>query len=48
MDRVIVKKNGFTKEACKGEGWNKIGFSQEDYEALWIVLRELNDLVTTN
>jgi hypothetical protein len=45
LDRVMVKKNGFTKEACKGEGWNKIGFSQEDYEALWIVLSVLNQLV---
>jgi hypothetical protein len=48
MDRVIVKKNGSSKEACKGEGWNRIGFSQADYEALWIVLGTLNHLVTTN
>jgi hypothetical protein len=44
MDRVQVERGGVVKEACKGRGWNQIGYDREDYEALWTVLAAFNAL----
>ena len=38
MDRVLVQHGGAVKEACKGSGWNQIGYTRADYEDLWTVL----------
>lgn len=45
MDRVLVERNGVVKEACKGSGWNNIGYDRADYENLWTVLAALANLV---
>jgi hypothetical protein len=45
MDRVLIERNGVVKEACKGSGWNHIGFDRADYENLWTVLAALGNLV---
>jgi hypothetical protein len=47
MDRKIVERNGVTKEACQGSGWNNIGHSQGDYENLWLVLSAMRELMTS-
>jgi hypothetical protein len=45
MDRCRVERNGTVIEACKGEGWNQIGFNRADYESLWAVLAAFNELI---
>jgi hypothetical protein len=38
LARAVIERNGVVKEVCKEDGWNQIGFSRADYEALWEVL----------
>lgn len=45
QDRTFVERGGVVKEACKGNGWNRIGYDRADYEALWTVLAAFNELV---
>ena len=44
LARAEVTWGGQTKAACKEHGWNQIGFGQEDYERLWLVLRAIAEL----
>jgi len=34
------------KEACKGSGWNQIGFTRVEYEDLWTVLAAFDTLLS--
>ena len=45
QDRSHVERGGVVKEVCKGSGWNRIGYTHADYEALWTVLATINELV---
>jgi hypothetical protein len=38
MARGWIERGGVIKDVCKEEGWNQIGFTRADYEALWKVL----------
>jgi hypothetical protein len=46
MDRKLVERNGVFKAVCQGGGLNHIGYSPADYENLWLVLAEMDKLVT--
>ena len=47
QDRSHVERGGVVKESCKGSGWNHIGYTRSDYEALWKVLGAFNELVAS-